>query len=142
MVEEIDITKTVNELHAERLNIGDRIADFISTWIMGSWLGIAIHTVWFVVWFAFGLSVDVLTNVVSLEAIFMCIFLLMSGTRQATKDHIAAEHDYATNEAAKLEIEALVKMVIEQHDKQNSRFSAIEETLDLIVNRLPRRKAS
>ena len=34
-----------------------------------------IHTVWFVSWFAFHLSINVLTLVVSLEAIYLELFL-------------------------------------------------------------------
>lgn len=59
---------------------GDRVTDWVSRWT-GSWSCIWVHTAIFAAWFPLGLSVDLLTNVVSLEAIYLCVFLLMSGNR-------------------------------------------------------------
>ncbi|MFN8459412.1 MAG: DUF1003 domain-containing protein [Anaerolineae bacterium] len=50
--------------------------------------------------FPFGL----LTMIVSLEAIFLSIFVLISQNRQASKDRLAAEIDHQVNTKAEVEI--------------------------------------
>ncbi len=111
--------------HDDGSTAWDRAADWISDWV-GSWASVWFHTAWFVLWFVAGLSVDLLTNAVSLEAIYLCIFLLMSGNRQSERDRHQADADYATNIAAKEEIESL------QRD-----LARIEnEKLDAILARL------
>ena len=61
-------------------NLGAKAADVITTFV-GSWLFVGIHAIWFVVWiiariepFPYGL----LTLLVSLEAIFLSTFVMMS----------------------------------------------------------------
>ena len=94
--------------HHDQATTWDEVADWISENI-GSWPSVWLHSVWFVAWFIFRLDVDVLTLIVSLEAIYLCVFLLMSGNRQAERDRHQADADYATNLMAKEEIEALQK---------------------------------
>jgi uncharacterized membrane protein len=52
------------------------IASFI-----GSWWGIYVHAAWFLIWFIFGFPLEKLTLLVSLEAIFIGIFLLMAANQ-------------------------------------------------------------
>jgi uncharacterized membrane protein len=54
-------------------------------WFMGSWWGVLTHVIWFSAWIIFGFSVEYLTFWVSLEAIFIGIFLLMAAN-QSEKD--------------------------------------------------------
>lgn len=75
--------------------LGERAADVI-TGFVGSWLFVGIHTCWFLLWivlriepFPFGL----LTLLVSLEAIFLSTFVMMSQNRSAQKDHIRDDHE-------------------------------------------------
>lgn len=53
----------------------DKIAEKLSQWF-GSTPFILLHVVWFIVWFVFGLEENLLTLVVSLEAIFLALFIL------------------------------------------------------------------
>src|SRR5262249_36922073 len=76
-------------------DLGAKAADVI-TGFVGSWLFVAIHGVWFIMWivvrpepFPFGL----LTLLVSLEAIFLSTFVMMSQNRQATKDQLRDDHE-------------------------------------------------
>lgn len=48
---------------------------------MGSWWGVFTHTAWFTIWLIFDFSLERLTFWVSLEAIFIGIFLLMSANK-------------------------------------------------------------
>jgi CRP/FNR family cyclic AMP-dependent transcriptional regulator len=69
------------------MSFGDEIADWISEHA-GSWGSVWLHTIWFLLWFDLGLDVNLLTIIVSLEAIYLCVFLLMSGNRQGGGDKI------------------------------------------------------
>lgn len=81
---------------------------FIS-WFVGSWAGVLFHALWFAVWLNFNFSIDMLTLSVSLEAIFIGIFLLMASndaevaraakeTRQRAKDRETLKTDVALDE--------------------------------------------
>ena len=50
-------------------------------WLMGSWWGVGFHTLWFTIWVVFRFDVNLLTLWVSLEAIFLGIFLLMASNK-------------------------------------------------------------
>lgn len=72
--------------------IGQRAADAVAGFA-GSWLFVGVHVVWFALWLALRLDINLLTLVVSLEAIFLATFVLMSQNRagdvaQAQQDRI------------------------------------------------------
>jgi uncharacterized membrane protein len=108
--------KNVNEVMEERATLWHRVADAIAG-ISASRFFFLSHVLWFAIWivvnvvlgargfdpFPFGL----LTLVVSLEAIFLSIFVLISQNRQAMKDHIGADLDYQVNLKAHLEVMVL-----------------------------------
>jgi uncharacterized membrane protein len=48
-----------------------------------------LHTIWFIAWFAFGLDINLLTLIVSLEAIYITLFI---GLGQKLADKRAAVH--------------------------------------------------
>ena len=107
-------SRNVNDIVDDKLTIGQRIADVIADF-SGSIPFLLINVLFFMIWilwnqswmgdlefdpFPFGL----LTMIVSLEAIFLSIFLLISSNRQAAKDRIAAEVDHQVNTKAEIEI--------------------------------------
>ncbi len=53
----------------------------IVSWFLGSWWAVAFHTVWFGSWLIFDFDINILTLGVSLEAIFIGIFLLMASNK-------------------------------------------------------------
>ncbi|MBN1263180.1 MAG: DUF1003 domain-containing protein [Candidatus Pacebacteria bacterium] len=55
----------------------DKISHTIA-WFMGSWWGITAHTLWFAVWLAADWNIHLLTLILSMEAIYIGIFLLMA----------------------------------------------------------------
>lgn len=92
----------------------ERIADKIAAF-SGSIPFLIIHVVWFGLWiffntrfspmepfdpFPFGL----LTMVVSLEAIILSVFVLLSQNRQVKKDRLRSEIDYTVNRNAEMEV--------------------------------------
>ena len=86
-------------------NRRDEIADVVTAF-SGSFLFVGLHVVWFIGWivanlippltfdpFPFGL----LTLIVSLEAIFLSTFVLISQNRTTKRDEARAREDYLTN---------------------------------------------
>lgn len=115
--------KNWHQSDRESRSFTDRLADIIAEFV-GSWMFVIIHIVWFSVWiivpiepFPFGL----LTMVVSLEAIMLSTFIMMSQNRQSDRDRAQAQADYETNVAAKQEIEQLqaqlARLEIDKLDK-------------------------
>src|SRR5205814_809694 len=86
----------------------DRVADKITAFA-GSLNFVYIHTVWFGIWIAInagavGASVifdkfpyGLLTMIVSLEAIFLATFVMVSQNRQAARSDIRADLDFENN---------------------------------------------
>lgn len=66
-------------------------------WFLGSWLGVVLHTIIFCLWFIFRLDLEILLVTVSLEAIYIGIFLLMAANEEERKkeshDKILRERD-------------------------------------------------
>ena len=99
-----------------------------------------INAVWFVVWIAvntlplgvpqfdpypFGL----LTMIVSLEAIFLSCFVLISQNRQAEKDRVRSNIEYEVNIKAELEVAHLHEKTDRIHAEMLEHFIRIEKTL-------------
>ncbi|MDQ1395149.1 MAG: hypothetical protein QOG64_408 [Acidimicrobiaceae bacterium] len=93
----------------ERLkNAEDRTADAITAFA-GSLPFVYIHAVWFSVWVVFNIGLfgaaakfdpypfGLLTMVVSLEAIFLATFVMVSQNRQSARADIRSELDFETN---------------------------------------------
>ncbi len=110
------VSRNVNEIADEKLTVGQRIADVIAEF-SGSIPFLVLNAVFFAVWlivnaipriaydpYPFGL----LTMIVSLEAIFLSIFVLVSQNRQADKDRIRNELDYQVNLKAELGVSVLL----------------------------------
>jgi uncharacterized membrane protein len=110
------VSRNVNEIADEKLTVGQRIADVIAEF-SGSIPFLVLNAVFFAIWlianafpqiafdpYPFGL----LTMIVSLEAIFLSIFVLVSQNRQADKDRIRNELDYQVNLKAELGVSVLL----------------------------------
>ena len=113
-------SRNVNEEMADRRTTVERAADWIAAF-SGSITFLMLHVVFFAAWvllntnwlpgwkppmfdpFPFGL----LTMVVSLEAIILSVFVLLSQNRQVAKDRIRGDIEYEVNLKAELEIAQL-----------------------------------
>jgi uncharacterized membrane protein len=107
------VARNINEEMEIRSTTVERIADVIAAF-SGSILFLVLNAAWFAGWiiwntlpflphfdpYPFGF----LTMVVSLEAIFLSIFVLVSQNRQAAKDRLRADAEYEVNLKAELEI--------------------------------------
>jgi uncharacterized membrane protein len=114
-----------------RARAENRIADAI-TRFAGSMIFVYVHVVWFALWI--GLRVErypygLLTMIVSLEAIFLSTFILISQNRADDRREIVANHNWQLvreEEVQNAELIAMAKEILEltrtQHGGQAQRF--------------------
>ena len=138
------VSRNVNEEVEESLTLVQRVADWLA-WFSGSIPFLVIHALWFTLWislntlflprnadgtrgfdpFPFGL----LTMIVSLEAIFLACFVLISQNRQAQKDKVRSDVEYDVNIKAELEVAELHQKADHLHEEMLRRFSNLEKLL-------------
>ena len=133
------VSKNLNEEIMQHSNVLERISDWLA-WFSGSMPFLISHTVWFIVWislntlilgdraydpFPFGL----LTMIVSLEAIFLACFVLISQNRQAQKDKVRADIEYEVNIKAELEVAHLHEKTDRLYENVMARFAKLESRL-------------
>lgn len=115
-------SRNVNEEVADRRTLVQKAADWIAAF-SGSIPFLGIHVAWFFFWIVGNVGVipgfpvfdpypyGLLTMVVSLEAIVLSVFVLLSQNRQAEKDHVRSDIEYDVNLKAELEIAHLHEKV-------------------------------
>jgi CRP/FNR family transcriptional regulator, cyclic AMP receptor protein len=115
------VSRNANEEHDETISPGQRVADLIADF-SGSLAFLLLNLTLFVVWIlanTVGPAIwhydpypfQFLTMAVSLEAIFLSIFVLISQNRQAAKDRIKADLDYQVNVKTELEMSAMAEHI-------------------------------
>ena len=86
--------------HAEEraTDVQNKISDAI-TRFAGSMLFVYLHVIWFGSWIGFGVEdypFGLLTMIVSLEAIFLSTFVMISQNRADAKRQVIADHQWKT----------------------------------------------
>ena len=106
----------------------ERLSDGI-TGFLGSSLFLVLHVIWFACWIVAGLQIvpgvpafdhfpfGLLTMIVSLEAIFLAIFVLISQNRMARLADRRAHLDLQVNMLAEQEITSILRLVQEIRDQ-------------------------
>lgn len=133
------VARNVNDMMDKKMSALERVTDWVA-WFSGSLLFVALTAVWFIVWigvnvlplgipvfdpFPFGL----LTMIVSLEAIFLSCFVLISQNRQAEKDHLRSDVEYDVNIKAEMEIAHLHEKTDRIGEEMLAKFARIENAL-------------
>ncbi len=133
------VSRNVNEEMEEHSTPLQHIADWIA-WFSGSMPFLIINAAWFIIWIAlntlhlgiapfdpypFGL----LTMIVSLEAIFLSCFVLVSQNRQAEKDRVRADIEYEVNVKAELEVAHLHEKTDRIYESMLARFAKLEKLM-------------
>lgn len=133
------VSRNVNEEMEEHSTALQRIADWIA-WFSGSMPFLMINAAWFIIWitlnevptgipqwdpFPFGL----LTMIVSLEAIFLSCFVLVSQNRQAEKDRVRSDIEYEVNIKAELEVTHLHEKTDRIYENMLARFAKLEKLM-------------
>lgn len=111
-----DEIKNWHATHAAALSVGEKTADIVAK-NMGSWRFIIIQTIIVGCWIGINLIAYfdhwdpypfILLNLLfSTQAAYAAPIIMMSQNRQAERDRVHAELDYATNKKAEKEIEEL-----------------------------------
>lgn len=133
------VSRNANVEAAEHLTLFQRAADAISAF-SGSFAFLLLNATWFAVWigintlplgipafdpYPFGL----LTMIVSLEAIFLSCFVLISQTRQNEKDRVRSDIEYEVNVKAELEVAHLHEKTDQIYTHMLERFAQLEKQL-------------
>lgn len=96
----------------------NRVADKITTFA-GSMAFVYIHMLWFAVWITFRVEkypFGLLTMIVSLEAIFLSTFVMISQNRADAKRQVLADHEWAivqTEEKQNEDLITISKQILE-----------------------------
>jgi CRP/FNR family transcriptional regulator, cyclic AMP receptor protein len=125
------VAKNVNEEIHPPTSLGARISDLLTS-IAGDIRFVYFSVIWFGTWIVLNTNIipglepfdpfpfGLLTMVVSLEAIFLSLFVLISQNRQAARDKVRNDIEYEVNLKAEIEIrdillklENLQQLVIE-----------------------------
>jgi uncharacterized membrane protein len=109
--------KNPNDVFAARLTLWQRVSDVIAAAAASPGF-MLFHVAWFGLWvglhmigvlgfdpFPFGL----LTMIVSLEAIFLALFVMVSQNRQSEKDRVRTDLDYQVNVRAETQISEIAR---------------------------------
>jgi uncharacterized membrane protein len=97
-------------------SLQNRIADKITTFA-GSMAFVYLHIVWFTVWIACRVEdypYGLLTMIVSLEAIFLSTFVMISQNRADAKRQVIADHQW---------------QLVQEEDKQNCQLLELSQQL-------------
>jgi uncharacterized membrane protein len=100
--------------HAQerRRHLESRIADWI-TGFAGSMTFIYLHVIWFAAWIGFRVEAfpfGLLTMIVSLEAIFLSTFVMISQNRADEKRQVLADQEWQTVQAEEEQNEKLLRL--------------------------------
>ena len=131
--------RNVNEIIAERLTLGQHAADFVAA-MVGSWKFILIQSGLLAFWVVLNVTAYIqhwdpypfiLMNLcLSLQAAYTAPIIMMSQNRQASRDRIAAQHDFEINEKTEAEVRAVL-------DHLAAQDSALKEIHRLLLEGRP-----
>jgi len=102
-----------------------KFTDIISNFL-GSWTAVIFHLLWFSIWLVFNYDINILTFSVSLEAIFIGIFLLMASNKaEVVRDK--KEERLRKNDRQRLEKDIKLD---EKADRQLTEIKRIQKDLE------------
>jgi uncharacterized membrane protein len=133
------VSRNVNEEMQEHITPLQKVADWIA-WFSGSMPFLFLNLGWFIIWI--GLNTlplgfipfdpypfSFLTMIVSLEAIFLSCFVLISQNRQAAKDRVRSDIEYDVNIKAELEVTHLHEKTDRIYEAMLDRFAKLEKAV-------------
>ncbi len=139
------VTRNVNEEIPRPATLGERLSDLLTA-VAGDIRFVYFSALWFVIWIVANAGIipnvhafdpfpyGLLTMVVSLEAIFLSLFVLISQNRQAAREKIRNDIEYEVNLKAEVEvreiqqqIETLQQLMI-QHFADLNALKAAQQT--------------
>jgi len=138
------ITRNVNDVAEEQQTALTRIADAVPS-LVGNLPSTVLHAVLFAAWIAINLGIagelrkfdpfpfGLLSVIISLEAIFLTLFVLTSQNRQRARDRIRSDIEFETSINTEVKIARLhekVDKLTEEH------YEVLENTRKLVAGRM------
>jgi uncharacterized membrane protein len=105
----------IEHARERRRSLENRLADRITTF-SGSMQFVYLHIAWFTGWIVFRVEdypFGLLTMIVSLEAIFLSTFVMISQNRADSKREVLANHEWQTVQEESAQNEDLLRLVRE-----------------------------
>ena len=148
LTQRLHISRNVNREFEETTTFGQRLADRIAIF-GGSWTFIILFLSLLLFWI--GLNTILLSRlgtpfdpypyiflnlILSMLAALQAPVIMMSQTRYAAKDRVAAEHDYEVNLKAELEILALHRKIDTLREQQWVELVAMQQQQILLLTQL------
>jgi CRP/FNR family cyclic AMP-dependent transcriptional regulator len=133
------VSRNVNEEMEVKSTLLQKIADGIA-YFSGSMPFLILNGAWFIIWIALNklplgfnafdpYPFGFLTMIVSLEAIFLSCFVLISQNRQTEKDRVRSDIEYEVNIKAELEVAHLHEKTDRIYESMLERFAKLEKML-------------
>ena len=128
--------------HASRLTRIERFADLL-TRIASSTPFLVSHIVWFGIWIAWNMGIfgfrpfdpfpfGLLTLVVSLEAIFLSIFVLMAGVRESSIAELREEVTLQVNLRTEAEVTKVLQLLAGLYTRQGHKLGEDDELRQML----------
>lgn len=137
--------KNINQIHAEELTTGQRIADQLAS-VMGSWAFIIVQSVLLAFWISLNVIAYIhqwdpypfilLNLALSFQAAYAAPIIMMSQNRQAARDRLMAEQDYVVNIKAEEEVKSIMKHLEQQDEVMIDILRRLETQHDAIMTKL------
>ncbi len=139
LVQKRVVTRNVNEETAT-LTFSQRLADFFAS-IAGDMRFFYFSVIWFGTWIIWNLGLipgvqpfdpfpfGLLTMIVSLEAIFLSTFVMISQNRQAEREKVRNDIEYEINVKAELEVREVNKKLDAMEELLVSHLSAVRTNI-------------
>jgi len=137
--------KNINEIQAEKMTSGQRVADKLAT-VMGSWAFIIIQSIILTFWISLNVIAYInhwdpypfilLNLALSFQAAYAAPIIMMSQNRQAAKDRLMAEQDYVVNIKAEEEVKSIMAHLEQQDEVMIDILRRIESQHHVIMSKL------
>jgi uncharacterized membrane protein len=114
-------------------SVQNRIADAVTSFA-GSMIFVYVHIVWFAVWIVFRVEkypFGLLTMIVSLEAIFLSTFVMISQNRADAKREVLSEHQWKVIQKEDEQNQHLLTLTQRIHDLSEQIHGLQTQTLEL-----------
>jgi uncharacterized membrane protein len=140
-----------NQYYRQFRGLEDRISDGITSFA-GNMNFVYFHMLWFGVWITAGLGLlgpayvfdrfpfGLLTMIVSLEAIFLSTFVMISQNRAAQRSEIRSQLDYETDIQSQREIAIIMRTLMRMAEKHGIDIKDLMKEMD-DVKTLAKREA-
>ena len=140
--------RNVNEVAAEKLTVGQKVADMVAAG-MGSWRFIIIQATFLALWIIvnsltwlikpFDAQPFILLNLLlSFQAGFAAPFIMISQNRQSEKDRLTAQNDFETDSKGELEIRHIMDHLDHQDDLILQIVKRLENQHNVMMGHLTR----